>query len=248
MTKNIGLAELLAYRDGELEEATEGNLVAADVEAALAADPALAQQLQQLLELRHELNALPAEEPPPELWEQIQRVAEQRLAPKAEQAPAAQLNLTSQAEGQTPIAAQVATDDAANTPWFSSPQLRLATAASVFLVGLLASALWLRDLPEAGSGDVQLALENGAALETLVDRSRRLEAAVQSQVVSADAEPSRAQRALMFRIADLDAELNSLQQEAMHPDLKERLWRQRVELLETLMEIQRFQMREQADF
>lgn len=248
MTKNIGLAELLAYRDGELEEATEGNLVAADVEAALAADPALAQQLQQLLELRHELNALPAEEPPPELWEQIQRVAEQKLAAEPEQAPAVQLNLTSQAESQPPIDAQAVADDAANAPWFSLPQLRLATAASVFLVGLLASALWLRDLPEAGSGDVQLALENGAALETLVNRSRRLEAAVQSQVVSADAEPSRAQRALMFRIADLDAELNSLQQEAMHPDLKERLWRQRVELLETLMEIQRFQMREQADF
>jgi len=66
--------------------------------------------------------------------------------------------------------------------------------------------------------------------------------------VSAGAEPSSAQRALMFRIADLDAELNSLQQEAMHPDLKERLWRQRVALLETLMEIQRFQMHNQADF
>ena len=112
----------------------------------------------------------------------------------------------------------------------------------------LASALWLRSLPTAGPGDVQLALENATDIETLVDRSRRLEAAVQSQVVSTDVEPSRAQRALMFRIADLDAELNSLQQEAMHPDLKERLWRQRVELLETLMEIQRYQMREQADF
>lgn len=248
MTKKIGLEELLAYRDGELEEQGESNVLAADIEQALAADPALAQQLQQLSELRHELNALPAEEPPPELWDQVQAAVEQRLAPGAAHEPDVELNLTSQLDSDSAVAPPDAAAEAANTPWFSSPQLRLATAASVFLVGLLASALWLRSLPDAAPVDVQLALEDGAALETLVDRSRRLEAAVQSQVVSADAEPSSAQRALMFRIADLDAELNSLQQEAMHPDLKERLWRQRVELLETLMEIQRFQMREQADF
>jgi hypothetical protein len=242
MTKKLTLVDLLAYRDSEP--------VVADVQAALADDPALAGQLQRAIELRQELKALPPEVPPPELWEQVQAAAALRFEPGVDLRQDAR-PLTSMT---TPTSATEAEPQKwAKTHWFAAPQLRMATAASVFLVGLLASALWLRNVPDVGAGDVsardvQLSLQSAADFETLVQRSRRLETAVQSQVVSADAVPSRPQQALMFRIADLDAELNSLQQETMHPDLKERLWRQRVELLETLMEIQRFQMRKQADF
>lgn len=265
MTQKLTLSDLLAYRDGE--PLTE------DVQAALDQDPALADQLQRSIELRHELNALPAEIPPPELWEQIQASAPYKAAmatyvepsvgsPESAQEsgqtdlPSARSNapLTLAATGNPEPAAQSTSSPQSQVSWFASPQLRLATAASVFMVGVLVSALWLRGLPDAspevGSGQIalQTPLQRSSGLATLVDQSRRLEEAVQSQVVSAGAEPSRAQRALMFRIADLDAELNSLQQEAMHPELKERLWRQRVALLETLMEIQRFQMLDQADF
>lgn len=242
MTKKLTLVDLLAYRDGEP--------VAADLQAALADDPALSEQLQRAIEIRDELNALPAEVPPPELWDQVQAAAALRFEPGIGlRQDLGSLSVTTTAALETDVEPQ----NRVKTRWFAAPQLRMATAASVFLVGLLASALWLRNIPDVGAGgvgagDVQLSLQSAADFETLVGRSRRLEQAVQSQVVSADAEPSRAQRALMFRIADLDAELNSLQQEAMHPELKERLWRQRVELLETLMEIQRFQMRKQADF
>ena len=255
MTDKLTLSDLLAYRDGES--------VAEDVQAALDQDPELADQLHRSIELRHELNALPAEIPPPQLWLKVQAAA----------APYFEAPVGSHDAGQdipkidagvgpvgTPLtlAASSKPQPAAAAPprvsWFASPHLRMATAASVFMVGVLVSALWLRGLPDtptaAGSGQIalQTPMPSANGLETLVDRSRRLEEAVQSQVVSAGAQPSRAQRALMFRIADLDAELNSLQQEAMHPELKERLWRQRVALLETLMEIQRFQMHDQADF
>ncbi len=262
MTQKLTLSDLLAYRDGEP--------LTADVQAALDQDPVLADQLQRSIELRHELNALPAELPPPELWEQIQASASYKAAmaepsvgtqEKPQQGgqtdlPGARPNtpLTLAATGNPEPTAHATSSPANQVSWFASPQLRLATAASVFMVGVLVSALWLRGLPdtspEVGTGQIalQTPLQTSSGLASLVDRSRRLEEAVQSQVVSAGAEPSRAQRALMFRIADLDAELSSLQQEAMHPELKERLWRQRVALLETLMEIQHFQMLDQADF
>lgn len=247
MTPKLTLSDLLAYRDGEP--------VTEDVQAALEQDPVLAEQLQRSIELRHELNALPAEIPPPELWEQIQAAAAPYFeAPSGLPTTKPNTPLSLAATGKPQPEAHSLDQPRSRASWFASPQLRLATAASVFMVGVLVSALWLRGMPDAsselGTGQIalQTPLQTSSGLETLVDRSRRLEEAVQSQVVSAGAEPSRAQRALMFRIADLDAELNSLQQEAMHPELKERLWRQRVALLETLMEIQRFQMHDQADF
>ena len=80
-------------------------------------------------------------------------------------------------------------------------------------------------------------------MASLIDRSQRLEAVARLPVARAIDGQERNRQALLYRIADLDAQLNSLiAEEPMDPALKEKLWRQRVELLETLVAVQRDQL------
>ena len=81
------------------------------------------------------------------------------------------------------------------------------------------------------------------AMTALIDRSQRLEAVARLPVARAIDGQERSRQALLYRIADLDAQLNSLiEEEPMDPALKEKLWQQRVALLETLVAVQQDQL------
>jgi hypothetical protein len=113
----------------------------------------------------------------------------------------------------------------------------VAVAATVFLAAAI-SILWWNladdrraELPTAPPSD-------------LVLRSQQLESQAFYRLVP-DAETAgrmvwgSSQRAMRYRIADLDSELNSEYAAQRHDSLtRERLWRQRVELLESLVEVQ----------
>lgn len=233
-------AELLALRDGEP--------LATDAQQAIATSADAGEALAQFRTIQQALQALPDQAPPEGTWEQIQ----ERLAAGP---PAVQ-----------PLVASTAATGSAAASW----QLRypMATAAGVFFAAVLVSLLWLPRIgDDADSGPVigptpmladnATAPEPGAtnpetatpaAMADLIDRSQRLEAVARLPVARAIDGQERSRQALLYRIADLDEQLNSLiEEEAMDPALKEKLWRQRVDLLETLVAVQQAQMAQAAD-
>lgn len=215
----------------------------AEVRAEIAADEAAQAQLEQLRQIRGALRDLPDVMPDPEVFERIQG----RLA----SAPP-----DSDPQVQPLFAAKPKPEP---RRW----QLRfpLATAASVFLLAALGSAIWLPQMadtgPGPGSGPAPLVADGTAvdaatpamssSISALIGRSQQLEAVARLPVSSTGDRPARSRQALLYRIADLDAELNALiEEEPMNPELKEQLWRQRVQLLETLVAVQQEQMADAA--
>ncbi|MFK7914521.1 MAG: hypothetical protein AB8B93_11455 [Pseudomonadales bacterium] len=242
-------AELLALRDGEP--------LPRDAQDAIAATADAGEQLAQLRGIQQALQTLPDQEPPAGTWEQIQaRLAAgpQTLQPLALQSGSQGTTVASLNNTGGPA-------EAAATSW----QLRypMATAAGVFFAAVLVSLLWLPQIgsdavsqpstgPTPALADISPALPSGAlpsgAMADLIDRSQRLEAVARLPVARAIDGQERSRQALLYRIADLDAQLNSLiEEEAMDPALKEKLWRQRVDLLETLVAVQQAQMAQAAD-
>lgn len=123
----------------------------------------------------------------------------------------------------------------------------LATAASVFFAAALGIVLWnpTHLVPLAGVAGNGIEIAAGQDYAALVNRSQRFESLLSraSQPVFRDA----AQRAIRYRLADLDAELDRYAYgERQGPAARELLWRQRVELLESLAQARRLQAVAQA--
>ena len=197
MESKTPLADLLAYRDGEE--------LPADVARGIEGDPAAQGDLEQLRDIRQQLNALPPVKPDPALWEEISRRAE----------PPSSWNL----------------------------RFPLATAATVFLAAALTIVAWNplgNGEADAGPGPVVVA---DGALVDLMSRSQALEAHLPVQGTPAGQLAwGSAEEALRYRIADIDAELMKLYEtEPVDVERREALWRRRVDLLESLTEVQRGQ-------
>ncbi|MEM1229595.1 MAG: hypothetical protein AAGI15_03600 [Pseudomonadota bacterium] len=237
------LSDLLALRDGEP--------LSAEARAALAGDETSAMRLARLADIKAALNELPDPVPDEALYEQIQARLQERRSEGNGANPSAP-----HTEQDPKVSTLFATPTAPAARW----RLRypLATAASVFMLAVLGSVLWLpevTDAPDTGptpiagvtsTGDAPTALP-AASVAALMDRSQQLEAVARLPVSSGTAQPAQSRQALLYRIADLDAELNALiEEEPMNPQLKEKLWRQRVDLLETLVAIQQEQMADAA--
>ena len=221
MTTQQNVSDLLAHRDGEKLDPE----IAAQIEA----DPVSRERLQQYRELKYRLNELPDVAPPAQTWEAIQQRT--AVAPRS---------------------------------FMSSIQrFPLATAASVFFAAALGILLWnpANLAPAAGvrpaagvagvagvaGNGIEIAAEIAAGQDyaALVNRSQRLESLLSraSQPVFRDA----AQQAIKYRLADLDAELDRYAYgERQGPAARQLLWRQRVELLESLAQARRLQAVAQA--
>jgi hypothetical protein len=211
----LPISDLLALRDGELREAK-----------ASADDPQVQAQVKRLHELRDELQSLPDVPISEVAWQQITAASRQRRR-------------------------------GAGTPghWLRYP---LATAASVFFASLLGIYLMFGGQVPIESGAAPTAAVNtapqlqagGLQLAGLMNRSRELELRLRgvqplapaSDVLPADAEavaaPSPVERQLMGRLADVDTQIARMFESGIQdPQLRERLWAQRVSLLESLVAV-----------
>jgi hypothetical protein len=114
----------------------------------------------------------------------------------------------------------------------------LATAAGVFL----ATALGIMLMNPFGGGSVSnpVLMESGEGLAGLMTRSQQLESEILLPAGFGVGSPS--QQAVVYRIADVDAELLRLsERNAADPYRQIELWRTRVELLQNLQTVQRGQ-------
>lgn len=179
------------------------------VSAHIDADPEARRELDVLRRIKHELNELPGMEPDPRIWAEISQRQD------------------------------------SGRGW--TLRYPMATAASVFLAAVLTVVVWnpLREIadgadhsPGDGAGS-PVVLAHGD-LAALINRSRLLEARLPARgVPAAHFRGNSSQRALIYRIADLDAQLTRLYEEP-EVDLarREMLWAQRVELLKSLADVQ----------
>lgn len=122
----------------------------------------------------------------------------------------------------------------------------LATAASVFVAAALSVMLLNPTRTPEPAGTVA---QPGEPLAQLMQRSQRLESELLSRAVAPAGNASSSEQALLFGIADVDAQLNELfdttaddpaDRERLWQE-RERLWGQRVMLLEALADVQRGQ-------
>lgn len=113
----------------------------------------------------------------------------------------------------------------------------LATAAAVFLAAALTIMLWdPAGAPLRDSGGPQVS----DPVAQLILRSQRLESELLTRASTSAAGGNSSEQALLFGIADVDAQLNELYaSSAPQAGERERLWRQRVMLLESLADVQR---------
>lgn len=115
----------------------------------------------------------------------------------------------------------------------------LATAATVFLAAALTIMLWD---PAAGPVTGPNGPQVADPVAQLILRSQRLESELLTRASAPAAQGTASERALVYGIADVDAQLNDLYAAgAADPQERERLWRQRVTLLESLTDEQRGQ-------
>lgn len=192
MERKPTLSDLLALRDGELDDA--------ELAAEIYADPESRDTLVRLSRIKGDLNALPPVAPPPALWEGVQR--SRRGRPQ----------------------------------WLQ--RFPLATAATVFLAAALTIVVW----NPAGPLDEDVTGPRvNDPVGQLMLRSQRLESELVTRA-TAPAAFSSSEQAMLYGIAEVDAQLNALYEAgAPDPEERERLWRQRVTLLESLTEIQKGQ-------
>ena len=179
--------------------------------AEIETDPESREQLKTLREIKHALNELPGIDPADEVWRNINT----------------RLRRNKSLESQHGF-----------KPRYS--WANMAVAATVFFAAALSILWW-------NPGDNGLTEVPAAPLSNLVLRSQQLESQVfypqvRNVVPAGQLSWNSSQQALLYRIADVDSELNS-DVENQLPDAleRERLWRQRVELLESLLEVQRRQ-------
>ncbi|MDZ7668677.1 MAG: hypothetical protein U5Q16_04385 [Gammaproteobacteria bacterium] len=185
------VSDLLALRDGEVDDPGLAARVADDAEAG--------QALEELRRLKTELNALPPVSPDPSVWQAIQ-----------------------ERTGQQP-------------GWLQ--RFPLATAATVFLAAALTIVLWD---PTAGPVQGPNGPQASDPVAQLILRSQRLESELLTQAAAPVPGGSPTEQALVYGIADVDAQLNELYAaDSTDPEARERLWRQRVMLLESLADVQR---------
>ena len=115
----------------------------------------------------------------------------------------------------------------------------LATAATVFLATALGIVLLdpvLSPQDEANGPQVQ------DPVAQLMLRSRSLESELFTRASAPTLGSNSSEQALLYGIADVDAQLNALYETGSRdPAERERLWRQRVALLESLADVQRGQ-------
>lgn len=187
------LSDLLALRDGELDDA--------ELTAAIYADEQSRDELVKLARIRGELKSLPPVAPDPAVWEAIERRTRARPG------------------------------------WLQ--RFPLATAATVFLATALSVMLWTPGRePEPSAAGPQPVTRAADPVGQLMLRSRHLE----SELFTRAGGRSASEEALLYGIADVDARLGELYaSEAEDPEARERLWRERVRLLESLAEVQRGQ-------
>ncbi|MCZ6708939.1 MAG: hypothetical protein O7B25_01095 [Gammaproteobacteria bacterium] len=191
MTSKIPVADLLAHRDGEQIDPR----LSVEIES----DPDSRARLKTIRDVKGALIALPGMDPPPEIWQNIDR-----------RRRAARLRHT---------------------------RTNMAIAATVFMAAALSILWW--NVADDGPTEISTAPPSDLLL-----RSQQLES--QAFYRQAPVDESAGQilwrssaRAMLYRIADLDSELNSEYAGPRHGSLeRERLWRQRVELLESLVEVQ----------
>jgi hypothetical protein len=119
----------------------------------------------------------------------------------------------------------------------------LATAATVFLAAALAIVTWNPASEFAGDAAPPAVVLPDGGLADLMSRSRSLQAELPVRGLQAGQfRSSSSEQALLYRIADVDAELIALYEAPqMDVEHRERLWSQRVELLESLTDVQRGQ-------
>jgi hypothetical protein len=117
----------------------------------------------------------------------------------------------------------------------------IATAATVFLAAALSVVWWNPTGIGEGAREPMLAGPTVSdPVAELVLRSQRLESAVLSPASVSEAGTSATERALLYGIADVDAQLSTLYESSQaEPEARERLWRQRVMLLESLADERR---------
>ncbi len=189
----------------------DGEHVDPRLSAEIEADSESRAHLKALREIKHALNELPGIEPADEVWQNI----DQRL------------RLNENLERQRGFKQRY--------PWAN-----LATAATVFFAAVLSILWW-------NPGDEGVTGLPTAPLSDLVLRSQQLESQVfypqaKRRVPAGQLAWNSSQQALLYRIADVDLELNWYYEDQLpDPQERERLWRQRVELLESLVEVQRRQ-------
>lgn len=165
--------------------------------------------LAELVRLKAELNSLPPVTPDPAVWQAIQ---ERAGLPLDDAAP-----------------------DGARPAWLQ--RFPLATAATVFVAAALTIMLWD---PTASPGTQGAGPQVQDPLAQLVLRSQRLESELVSRAAAPALTVTTSEEALVYGIADVDAQLNAMYESgAIDPAERERLWRQRVMLLESLAEVQR---------
>ncbi len=173
--------------------------------------------LVELIRLKAELNALPPVTPDASVWEAIQERAG--------------LPVGDQEAG----AATRAPGPVARPAWLQ--RFPLATAATVFLATALTIMLWD---PTSAPGTPDAGPQVQDPLAQLVLRSQRLESELVSRAAAPALTITTSEEALVYGIADVDAQLNAMYESgAINPAERERLWRQRVMLLESLAEVQR---------
>jgi anti-sigma factor RsiW len=186
--------DLLAFRDGELDDV--------ELEAQIGADPQARAELARLIRVKAELAGLPPVTPPPAVWEAIEERTRHHRRPWLQRFP-------------------------------------LATAASVFLAAALTIVLWD---PAAGPDSDTSGPQVQDPLAQLMLRSQSLESELFTRASASVVGGTSSERALLYGIADVDAQLNALYESGgAEAAERERLWRQRVMLLESLADVQRGQ-------
>jgi hypothetical protein len=206
------LSDLLALRDGEPVDPAAAQAAARDPEAQAT--------LSELERLRSELRTLPPVTPDDAVWAAIQ----ERTAAGA-----------GRGASTGPIADAAA--GAALPGWLQ--RFPLATAATVFLAAALTIMLW--DPTAAPGGDAPGPQVSDPVAQLML-RSRRLESELMTRAAAPALGNTSSEQALLYGIADVDAQLNALYAAAdVDPAERERLWRQRVMLLESLADVQRGQ-------
>ena len=212
MTLKIPISDLLAHRDGEHMDPALSAEIEADAESR--------EHLKALREIKHALNELPGIDPADEVWRNIDQHLQPGRRPRRD-----------------------------GRPWFAekleffgltgrSPWANVATAATVFFAAALSILWW-------NPGNDGLTGVPATPLSAVVLRSQQLESRVfypqaRRRAAVGQVAWNSSQQALMYRIADVDAALNSDDQDLLpDPAERDRLWRQRVALLESLLEVQR---------
>ncbi len=117
-------------------------------------------------------------------------------------------------------------------PFALAAGLLLAVAAGILSLNVLSEGDFPAELNERQVASIPA---GDAALQALRNRSRLLEPLTQRRLVTSD--PMTA--AVRFRIADLDSQLSGMPEGRLDQEETQRLWSQRVALLESLAEVRR---------